>query len=388
MPSTLSWVGAAILLILAGISAYRLATQKTITRNLLLLVVATTVGAFVLLGLVPAVVKVSGLEMQLRERTEALADEKESAGISGAALKRRVALNGRDIFMTENQFESLKSVENRIVNPKFLFSIAKPSASSGLAYSELSVEQYARALGASPDDIESLTHFSLLRDANVFRIASKQAVSVRVSNYTTKGELATPEEYRNAWKFYVGSEAGEPPNNAALAATISDLRKGLVSSVAEDDIDNPAVKPPVKWIETVRFASDITIIAFDRKKFEMTLMAANGGRKVPATPLSFLLAAGGTLPRFDPFDVVAADVSEDNNIWAFYSQVKLNNVEVNGNVVPAFFQEMYRFYVLNSAYVYQITVLLIRTPEQPPQTWDEILKTLQSLRIVDAPQAA
>jgi hypothetical protein len=384
--NTLPYLGAGILLVLASISAFRLAKQKAITTNLLLLVAGTTLAAFVLLGLVPAVIKFSGLEVQLRERQNDLANVRQSAGIATPALKRRLILSGREVLITEGAFQSLSKNADRVANLKYLFSMDRPKPTSALNFSELTVDQYARTLGASTDDVARLTNFSVLREAQVFRVASKRTVRLRLSNHSSKGEQATPDEYRNAWRFYTDNAGATPPDNALIAEMVEAVSKGRLAE-AEKLKTSSSGKTPIKWLQDVQVASEVTVIALDRHKFEMVLMASNGGRKVPATPLNFLLAAGGTLPYFDVDDVTAADVSEDNNIWAFYAPIKRNDVEVNGVLTPAFYEEMYRFYVLNAAYVYQITIILVRTPDQPPETWDEILSIFQSLRIVDLPRA-
>jgi len=120
----------------------------------------------------------------------------------------------------------------------------------------------------------------------------------------------------------------------------------------------------------------------DRQKFEQVLMASNGGRIVEASPLAFMLSAGGTLPYFDVLSVEQAAISSNNKIWGFYGQRQFGDVTVDGVLEKAVYYDFYRLYVMNSAYIYQITLSYVPGLNHPRTTWDHLVDTLSSLRIV------
>ena len=373
------WIGAAILGMFALVSLYRLARQRTISKNLLVLCGITALSAFVLLGIYPTVIRYSGIVIQLADATEALANANETAGVDTGFDDQRIELNGRELFITKDGLDQPASDEDRIINQKYFFSIDRPVTGSGFSYRESTALEYAKEMyGNCASLMADDPNFS---DARVFRIVSSQNVRIRTDINSYKGERVSPEEYREARRIYTNNSGEKPPDIANMAAFVAELCAG------DDELENveknaEKAEADRQWFETLNVGSELAIVVFDKKRFETILTARHRGRRIPATALNFLLASGGTLPRVDVPDVRQTDVSKDNSVWAFHIRSKFNKVEVNGEISDVLQMEHYRFYVLNDAYIYQITLTLLHTPDQPPETWDDLERFLHSLRVV------
>jgi hypothetical protein len=133
--------------------------------------------------------------------------------------------------------------------------------------------------------------------------------------------------------------------------------------------------------------NELAILIVDRERFEKFLMASNGGQIVKANPLLFMLSKGGNLPYFDVLSTKQATVSENNEVWGFYGQQQYGNVIVNGKLEEAVYYDYYRVYAMNSAYIYQITLSYVPGLNHPRTTWDQLVDTLSSLRIVSDSQS-
>ena len=373
------WIGTVLITLFSLVCLYRLARQRTITRNLLVLCIISVLCIFGLLGVYPALISFFGIEIQLEQARSDLAHVRASAGIDTGIEDQRVELNGTELFITKAGLEASVSDDTRIVNSKYLFSIDRPQEGSGLSYQEPTVQEYAKEMAGTYSTW--VTDAPTMRDAHVFRVVSSQEIQLRVGSHSYKGDRVSPEEYTRAWRVVSDDPTGEPPDVQEQKERAAERMKRFLETQPEYDIEN-SPQSDIRWIEEVTLRSEIAIVVFDRANFETILTGSHGGRKVAATALNFLLASGGTLPNFDPLDVLQTDVSRDNNVWAFHVQSKLNDVEVNGEPTEVIYLEHYRFYVLNDAYIYQVILTRIHTPDQPSITWTNLMRSLASLRIV------
>ena len=373
------WIGTVLIALFSLVSIIRLARQRTITRNLLVLCITSVLCIFGLLGVYPALISFSGIEIQLKQARNDLALEQTSAGIDSGIDDQRIELNGTELFITEAGLEEPVSDNTRIVNFKYLFSIDQPPEGSGLIYHESTVQEYAKKMVGTYST--RLTDAPTMRDAHVFRVVSSQEIQLRVGSHSYKGDRVSRDEYTRAWRVVSDDPTGEPPDVQQQRERAAEMVKRFPDTQAEDDIEN-SPQSDKKWIEEATLRSEVAIVVFDRANFETVLTGSHGGRKVAATALNFLLSSGGTLPYFDPLDVLQTDVSRDNNVWAFHVQTKLNDVEVNGEPTEIIYLEHYRFYVLNDAYIYQVILTRIHTPDQPSVIWTNLMDSLASLRIV------
>jgi hypothetical protein len=130
----------------------------------------------------------------------------------------------------------------------------------------------------------------------------------------------------------------------------------------------------------VNIFNEISILIVDRKRFE--LLPARSGREIAASPLRFMLTEGGNLPRVDFDSVLQASISSDNRVWGFHGRTQWQDILINGVRQSTVYYDFYRVYVMNDAYLYQITLGFIPNLDQPADTWQEMVKSLQSLRIL------
>ena len=290
-------------------------------KPVLVLCIIAVLCIFGLLGVYPALIRFSGIEIQLEKAENDLVHARASAGIDTGIDDQRVELSGTDLFITKAGLEASASDDARIVNSKYLFSIDRPQDGSGLSYQESTVQEYAKEMVGTYSTW--LTDSPTMRDAHVFRVVSSQEIRLRVGTHSYKGDRVSPEEYTRAWRVSSNDPTGEPPDVQEQRKRAAEIMKRFLETEAEDDIAS-SPQSDSKWIEEATLRSEVAIVVFDRATFETVLTGSNGGRKVAATALNFLLSSGGTLPRFDPLDVVQTDVSRDNNVWAFRVQSKFN----------------------------------------------------------------
>jgi len=305
----------------------------------------------------------------------------------------QILLNDQSLFFSNANFEE-STDKNTIKEKRYLFQIDKPS-SDEYKYELITAPEYAERFykGASQD-----LGFKLLEDAHVFRIFRKDPIEIETTSKSYNDEKVSDKEFKDAWKYYTGSEQDE--EDSFTPEKMDSLLNALVDTTDEDyDQEDAAemndfkekhkkeydklqrgIKQMIKHANTV--FNELAIVIFDKDNYQKVLTASQNGRKVEPNPLNFLFVAGGTLPRIDILSVKQASVSKDNKIWGFYGQRKFNLVKVDDKDEKELYMDYYRIYTMNSTYIYQITLTYISSSKTPRTTWNDLVKSLQSLKIV------
>ena len=303
--------------------------------------------------------------------------------------EEEILLNEKALFFSRSNFEE-SSNSNTIQQKRFLFQIEKPT-SDEYKYELITAPEYAERYyqGASKD-----LGFKLLQDAHVFRIFRSDPIELTTTSKSYNDERVTDKEFKEAWKYYFGT-ADEDSNSVDLR-TAEKALNFEDSTEAFKDMDEEEKQEAREDIEVLkknrgfqqltkhknRLYNELAIVIFDKEKYQKVLIASQKGRKVEPNPLNFLLVAGGTLPRIDILSVKQASVSKDNRIWGFYGQRKFNNINVDGKDENELYMDFYRIYTMNASFIYQITLTYVSSPKTPRTTWDDLVKSLLSLRII------
>ena len=307
---------------------------------------------------------------------------------------QQILLDGNSILITGEEFAS--GVSNKsgddLVYPQELFSIRNPKGKEGFKYELTTPVAYMDALSekitATPDSfmesLESLkksviSNDPVFRTAKIFRIFKTPALHLEMTPKSRVGPDASPKRLKEAKDLY----------NTMLSGAFNDLRKAAAPNEPVGANAVPDVSDLEKMLDQKgRFVKveknvfdEISILIADRRRFELLKIAAYRGRDIPASPLQFILSKGGGLPDFDIQSVKEASISSNNLVWGFYGRTQWEDVKLDGVPMSVVYYDFYRLYVMNSAYLYQITISYIPTANQPRRTWDDLLGFLQSLKI-------
>jgi hypothetical protein len=307
--------------------------------------------------------------------------------------EEEVLLNGTELLLS-NKDMLTKHDDNKISYLKYLFQIDTPNAKSGFKYHLVTAKEYANLLSRDTSFL-SLNSFlninPVLRDANVFRIYKESPFDVTLTDSSYEGTKVADEEYKKA-KEMVGnnpwdeiskhlSETKDDNHPANIKIDTAKVVEGI-KHINIDSIQRNIFNSLPDEAKHIRFYNELAILIVDRNKFELQSIAVNGGVKVEANPLNYLLSFGAVLPQFNPKFVKEISVSKDSYVWGFYGQRKLNNVIINGSNINELYTDYYRIYAVNSDFIYQITLSYTPNLSTPRSTWDDLLKFLKSLRIV------
>jgi len=202
------------------------------------------------------------------------------------------------------------------------------------------------------------------------------------------------KEFKDAWKYYTGQDkedsTGVNLNTFEKALNFEDSTEAFKDMDEEEKAEsrkemenlkkNKSFQQLIK--QTFSLYNELAIVIFDKENYRKVLIASNNGRKIEPNPLNFLFVAGGTLPRIDILSVKQASISKDNKIWGFYGERKFNKVKVDGKDEDELYMDFYRIYTMNNSFIYQITLTYVSSPKTPRTTWNDLVKSLQSLKIV------
>lgn len=292
--------------------------------------------------------------------------------------EEQILLNDDNLFFSKSELGENDSKKTKKMD-KYLFQIDIPN-SDDYSSELITAPQYAEKFnkGASED-----LGFKLFEDAHVFRIYRKDSLEIKTTNESYVGEKVSNKEYKEDWNYYMGIKEGD---DSATPPNIKDIIDTAEINRLEKD-STKASKKELRHLkqltqDSALLFNELAIVIFDKENYQKMTIASQGGRKIEPTPLNFLLSAGGTLPYIDILSVRQASVSKDNKIWGFYGQRKSNNVILDGNVEKTLYQDFYRIYTMNNSYIYQITLTYISSSKTPRTTWDDLVKSLQSLKIV------
>ena len=270
--------------------------------------------------------------------------------------EQEILLNGQTLLVQKTTLPAVQD-DSKITDVKHLFQIDKPDKSQGFEYETLNAVDYARKFDSS--EAERIEAFAVFRDATVFRVYRTSPFELRTTKNSYNGSKADHEKYREAWHYYMGS------NDADLPPDLTKQLEGV-----EDE-------------EPFYLFDELAVLIVDRHRFEQTLMARNHGRIIQATPLNFMLNAGGGLPTLDVLAIKSVSVSKNGRVWGFFGENEFHNVIIDGVPQDVVHYSFYRLYVINSAYVYQITLSYMPHPKHPRATWDTLVAELGSLRIAE-----
>ncbi len=246
-----------------------------------------------------------------------------------------------------------------------MIQIDKPKEETGFKLEKITAVEYANKL--SPNGGEYIKGFSLLRDAVVFRVFHESNVKIGMDEFSYDGKKVSEEEYKEAWQYYVNSDSAEPLNIANFVNELEDVSDTTFLS---------------NFRQSGTLYNEISIVIVNKGDSEKTLIASQGGKYVEPNPLNFLLSSGGTLPRLDVSSIKHSTVSSDGRIWGFYGEREFHNLIVNEKREKNLFQDFYRIYVMNSDFIYQITLSYVPNNNTPRKVWDQLVKSLNSLRII------
>lgn len=300
-----------------------------------------------------------------------------------------ILLNDDKLFFSKTSFDETKD-NNSIKESKYLFQINKPN-SEEYKYELITAEEYAERFykGASKD-----LKFKLIEDAHVFRIYRNNPIELETSIKSFNDEKVSNKEFKDAWKYYTGEDKED--NNEIDLKTFEKAFNFEDSTEAFKDMDEEEKAESRKEMEELKknrafqqllkntssLYNELAIVIFDKDNYQKVLTASQNGRKIEPNPLNFLFVAGGTLPRIDILSVKQASVSKDNKIWGFYGQRKFNKVKVDGKDEEELYMDFYRIYTMNNSFIYQITLTYISSSKTPRTTWNDLVKSLQTLKIV------
>ncbi len=305
-----------------------------------------------------------------------------------------ILLNEKKLFFSRSNFEE-SGGDEFIKIQKYLFQIAKPN-SNEYEHELISASEYAERFykGAS-EEIE----LQFVKDAHVFRIYRKQPIEIEITSKTYNDVKVSDEEFKKAWNYYtsgIHNYDGQENNEVSYSPYSMDSllnspefqneMKALETDTSNDykALSQKTVRAFKQMLShTNSMYNELAVMIYEKEKYEQVLIASQNGRKVEPNPLNFLLVAGGILPQIDILSVKQASVSKDNKVWGFYGQRKFNLVKVNGKDEKELFMDFYRIYTMNEAFIYQITLTYISNSGTPRSTWDELVSSLQSLKIVN-----
>lgn len=317
---------------------------------------------------------------------------------------QEILLDGSALLVTSAELThtAAKKPETILSYPKYGFYIDKPAPNSGFNFELITPKAYNEVLSEKVIDPENkiggdflakakagLLSDPLFASGEVFRIYREGAISLKSNSNSRTGPLASPEKLAEAKKEQ--REAFERQFSALKGASSVNGE-----TTSKPDSTNPATLSPGTLADKMQSAitsgfanvrgqrnefNELSIVIIDRQKFELKLTADKSGRNLPATPLTFMFKVGGSLPYFDIYSVKEGSISTDNKVWGFYGRTQWINVKVNGVLQQNVFYDFYRIYVINSSYLYQITLSYIPVVDQPRSTWDDLVKLLRSLRI-------
>jgi len=306
--------------------------------------------------------------------------------------ERQVLIGGNKLLVTSNDIKATQGNDTQLMTAtKHLFQMRLPDKSENFQLEELSGVQYAAKLSPIPTEsvLGRLAEFNnpFIGASTVYRLFKPHPISLELTTTSALGPRLSHEEMADVEKTMLknmGSGFGRILD--ALNKTELLDKAPLNKSPEEKGEEIAKILHQMSGIPlnsqvTIPFFNELSIVLIDRRDFERRLAFANGGRRVEASPFLVMLSVGADLPRLDTLAIKQASVSEDNRVWAFYGQTEYQNVKIDGVPTASVFQDFYRLYVANSAYIYQITLSYIPHPSQPRSTWDALVKVLQSLKI-------
>lgn len=241
-----------------------------------------------------------------------------------------------------------------IVYKKYGFAIAKPDPVLALQNQLMPTTEYIKSYKNSNFD-DNLLEIPIIRESKIFRIWHSQPIDIEFIKPSHIGEFVSDKEFKDYCCYLKRDE------------DLIDLRN--------------IVKQTLFGFSYKQF-NELTIMVCPRKIVEASLIVETMGRKVELTPLNYVMHFGGLPPKLDTVHVKQASVSHDGNVWGFYGETSIHNVYADKHEQAIMYYDFYKIFVINEANVYQICLSYVPSMKHPRATWDELVRLLQSLRIV------
>lgn len=306
----------------------------------------------------------------------------------------QVLLNGQEILLAKKNLEKTSNTKNVKAFPKYLFQIEKIRENLDLKSEFINTMDYAKLLNKDTGWVSLQNHVKgnpVLRNGKVFRIYQDHSLNIKVSKDSYEGVKASSEKYKAAKEFmgnpfadiseFLDDEDQEFDKDERDSSFVEDFEKMDIEEL-QDEMKEHFMGD----LEKVTFTmyNELSIVIVDKKEFELQAIAMNGGTEIQANPFYYLLSFGSILPYFNVQNVKDISVSQDSKVWAFYAERVLNNVYVNNEMQSKVHTDFYRIYAINSDYIYQITLSYTPSIDTPRKTWDELVRVLKSLRIINS----
>jgi len=304
----------------------------------------------------------------------------------------QILLDGHEILLAKRNFDKLSDTKSTHNFPKYLFQIPKTKDSHNLKSELIDTLEYAKHLDKNTGWVSLQNQIKknpVLLNSKVFRIYEDKPLNIRVDRESYEGVKASPEKYKAAKEF-----VGNPFEGIkdVIGEGEINIEENQDSNAAEDlenmeieELQNTMKEFLTEEIGERSFTvfNELSIVIIDKKEFELQAIAINGGTEIQASPFYYLLSFGSILPYFNVQSVTDISVSSDSKVWAFYAERKLNNVYVNNEMTSVMHTDFYRIYAINSDYIYQITLSYTPSIDTPRKTWNELVRVLKELRIVN-----